>query len=162
MSPPVIAGPPVVENGVATIAGKVDLEIRGSQVGTALIDFTCALGADGAPNVCQGTYLFEGTIRGESGTYSATLTDWTAGGDEAFTSAKFKLISGSGTGGLSNLVVAEGSVLRDEVTPVGVYFGTARFEAEAGDLSGYTISELFHLASAENITTDELLAELAR
>ena len=61
----VLSGPPGTENGVTTIAGTIDVEVRGSQIGVAPgLDFTCVLGVVGAPNVCEGSYTLEGSLRG--------------------------------------------------------------------------------------------------
>ena len=171
---PVLSGPPVTENGVTTIAGVVGVETRGSQIGSAPeLEFTCVLGAGGAPNVCEGSYLFTGSLRGRVGTYKAVSDSWTSGGDAAFASAHFVLVPGSGTGDLSNLVELEVTVLRDEaVEPrVGAYFGTLRFTGDSSptpvddapkELSDYSIAELFAMEEAGEITTDELAAELER
>ena len=168
---PVLSGPPVTENGVTTIAGTIGVETRGSQIGSApSLEFTCVLGVGGAPNVCEGSYDFEGSIRGRVGTYKAISDRWTSGGDAAFASAHFILVPGSGTGDLSNLVELEVTVQRDETVErrVGAYFGTVRFEGDQTptevdkDLSDYTVGELFILEEEGKITTDELAAELER
>jgi hypothetical protein len=39
------------------------------------------------------------------------MFDWTAGGEDAFTSAKFQMVRGSGTGGFSNLITIGGDLL---------------------------------------------------
>ena len=44
VSPPVLSGPPTTENGVTSIAGTVAVELRGTQIGSALVTFTCDLG----------------------------------------------------------------------------------------------------------------------
>ncbi len=171
--PPTLSGPPVTEDGVTTIAGTVNVDTRGSQIGSSPVDFTCVLGADGAPNVCDGSFLFTGSVLGRIGTYEAIIDNWTAGGDAAYTSAHFKLVGGSGTGDLSNMVELEGSLNRDETAdpPVGVYVATVRFEGDSTptqveeapkELSDYSISELFALEAAGDITEDELAAELER
>ena len=107
------------------------------------------------------------------------MENWTSGGDAAFTSAHFTLVSGSGTGDLSNLVELDLTVQRDESVeladgelPVGAYFGTIRFEGDQTptkvdeelimDLSDSTVGELFSMEAAGAITTDELAAELER
>lgn len=60
------------------------------------------------------------------------MTNWTAGGGEAFTWVDYRLISGNGTGALSNLVTLEGLLLRDEAaSPVGIYTGAFQFEIDA-------------------------------
>lgn len=143
-------------------------------VGDVLVSsFTCELGTDGASNVCEGGFDFDGILNGRTGTFKTAVDNWTAGGDAAFTSSHFTLISGSGTGELSNLVEMEGTIQRDETVnpPVGVYLATMRF---AGDmtlsavegapkaLSGYSIGELFEMEKSGDITTDELAAELER
>ena len=123
--------------------------------------------------MCEGGYLFVGTVRGRTGTYKAITDDWTSGGDAAFASAHFVLVPGSGTGDLSNLVELEVTVLRDEtVEPrVGAYIGSLRFEGDSSptpiddapkDLSDYSVSELFAMEKAGDITADELAAELER
>jgi len=138
-----------------------------------VVKFTLALGANGAPNTGQGSYVFEGSIRGRTGTVKVAIDNWTAGGDAAFTSAQFKMVSGSGTGDLSNLVEYEGFLQRDETAdpPVGAYWGTIRFEGDqtpskvddaTKDLSDYSVAELFAIEIASDITADELAAELER
>jgi len=171
---PVLSGPPVTENGVTTIAGAIAVETRGSQIGSAPdLQFTCVLGVGGAPNVCEGSYFFTGSIRGRVGTYKAVSDRWTSGGDAAFASAHFVLVPGSGTGDLSNLVEFEVTVQRDESVErrVGAYFGTVRFEGdqtptpvgeEPKNLSDYSVSELFAMEAAGEISEDELAAELER
>jgi len=178
------SGPPVVENGVTTISVIAEAAMRGSIEGPAVITADCILGKDGAPNVCEGTMDFEGSLRCRIGTLKATVISWISGGDEAFTSAKFTLVSGSGTGDLSNLVELDITIQRDEtveypdrVQPVGAYFGTLRFEGDqtpteigvapsqvaapsSTELSGYSISELFQMEQAEDISTEEWIAEL--
>ncbi|MCH7843723.1 MAG: hypothetical protein IID01_13290 [Chloroflexi bacterium] len=165
VSPPVLSGPPTTENGVTSIAGTVAVETRGTQVGSVVVEFTCDLGTGpGGANECEGTYFFEGSLRGKSGTFRATMTNWTAGGEAAFTSVDFKLISGSGTGGLSNLVKAEGKLLRDEAAgPVGVYFGEAQFEiivVPPSTLTEFSLQDLFSMESDGAITTEGSVAEL--
>ncbi|PKB73463.1 MAG: hypothetical protein BZY75_01750 [SAR202 cluster bacterium Io17-Chloro-G7] len=179
---PVLSGPPVTEDGVTTIAGTIDVETKGSQIGVAPgLEFTCVLGVDGAPNVCEGSYVFEGSVRGRIGTYKAVTDSWTSGGDAAFASAHFVLVPGSGTGDLSNMVEFEVTVARYETVErrVGAYWGTVRFEGDSSpsevggdgmmmeedatkDLSDFTIGELFEMEKAGDITTDELAAELER
>ena len=168
LGPPTLSGPPVTEDGETTISGTVDVAGRGSMVGDVLVSFTCALGTDGASNVCEGGFDFDGVLNGRTGTFKTDIDDWTAGGDAAFTSSHFTLISGSGTGELSNLVEMEGTIQRDETVdpPVGVYLATMRFAGEVErapeDLSGYSIGELFEMEKSGDITTDELAAELER
>ena len=182
LSLPVLSGPPVTENGVTTIAGVTDVETRGSQIGVAPgLDFICVLGVDGAPNVCESSYVFEGSLRGRIGTYKAVAESWTSGGDAAFASAHFVLVPGSGTGDLSNLVELEITVQRGESVErrVGAYWGTIRLEGDSSpskvdadgmmmeedstkDLSNYSIGELFEMEKTGDITTDELAAELER
>lgn len=169
---PVLSGPPITENGVTTIAGTIGVETRGSQIGSApKLEFTCVLGTGGAPNVCEGSYVFTGSLRGRVGTYKAVSDSWTSGGDAAFASAHFVLVPGSGTGDLSNLVVLEVTVQRDESVErrVGAYFGTLRFEGdqtptavdeEPKVLSDYSVAQLFAMEAAGEITGDELAAEL--
>ena len=132
LAAPTLSGPPVTENGVTTISGSVPIEIRGTVEGSAVVSFTLALGVDGAPNTGEGGFVFEGSIAGRIGTIEATLDNWVAGGDEAFTSARFEMIQGSGTGDLSNLVEYAGFVQRDEAVEVrvGIYWGTVRFEGD--------------------------------
>lgn len=165
VSPPVLSGPPTTVNGVTSIAGTVNVELRASHIGTALVTFTCDLGiGPGGSNVCEGSYVFEGTLRGKKGTYRATMTNWIAGGEAEFTRSDFKLISGSGTGELSNLVKAEGKLLRDEAAgPIGVYFGEAQFEiivVPPSTLTEFSLQELFSMEADGTITTEELVAEL--
>ena len=92
------------------------------------------------------------------------MTNSIAGGEAEFTSVDFKLISGSGTGGLSNLVKAEGKLLRDEAAgPIGVYFGEAQFEiivVPPSTLTEFSLQELFSMEADGTITTEELVAEL--
>jgi hypothetical protein len=92
------------------------------------------------------------------------MTNWTAGGEEAFTWSEYKLISGSGTGALSNLVSLEGLLLRDEAAgPVGIYTGAFQFEiieVPPSTLTGISLQELFIMEADGTITTDELVAEL--
>ena len=82
--------------------------------------------------MCNGTLVFEGSVRGRIGTYQAIMDDWTSGGDKRFSSHRFKLVEGSGTGDLWNLVEMEGTVQRDETveTRVGIYWGNLRFEGD--------------------------------
>jgi hypothetical protein len=164
VSPPVLSGPPSTENGVTSIAGTVAVELRGTQIGSALVHFTCDLGTGpGGSNQCEGSFLFEGTFRGEAATYRGAMTNWTAGGEEAFTWSEYKLISGSGTGALSNLVALEGLLLRDEAAgPVGIYTGAFQFEIAAVEvpLSEVSLHELFIMEVDGTITTEELVAEL--
>ena len=140
------SGPPVVENGVTTISVIAEAALRGSNEGTAAVTVDCVLGTDGASNVCEGTMDFEGSLRGRIGTLKATVDSWISGGDDAFTSAKFTLVSGSGTGDLSNLVELNLTIQRDEtveypdgVQPVGIYFGTLQFD---GDESASSITQI--------------------
>ena len=97
---------------MASIAGTVDVTTIGTQTGVAAVDFSCTqgLGARGV-NKCKGSFLFEGTIHGKTGTYRADMFDWTAGGEDAFTPAKFQMVRGSGTGGFSNLITIGGDLL---------------------------------------------------
>ena len=172
---PTLSGPPVTEDGVTTISGSVPIVIRGTVEGSAIVSFTLALGVDGAPNTGAGGFVFEGSIAGRVGTLEATLDNWVAGGDAAFTSAHFEMVPGSGTGDLSNLVEYQGMVQREETreVPVGIAFGTYRFtgdsspsevkaEEEPKDLSKYSIAELFAMEAAGEISEDELAAELER
>ena len=95
VAPPVLSGPPTTENGVTFIAGTVDVTTIGAQTGVAAVDFSCTLdtGARGV-NECKGSFLFDGTIHGKTGTYRADLFDWTASGEDAFTPAKFQMVRG--------------------------------------------------------------------
>ncbi len=92
------------------------------------------------------------------------MTNWIAGGEDAFTSAKFQMVSGSGTGGFSNLITIGGALLRDEAAgPVGVYSGELEFElivVPPSTLTQFTVSELFVMEADGTITTEELVAEL--
>ncbi|MEE8465586.1 MAG: DUF3224 domain-containing protein [Dehalococcoidia bacterium] len=127
LGPPVFSGPPTEANGVTTVAGVVELETTGTQVGPSAIDFTCVVGADGAPNQCEGVLTFEGTFAGRSGSFLLNL-EWIASGDAAFTDGTFKLISGSATGDLVDLVKWEGFMQRDETAgPNGIISGAYRF-----------------------------------
>ena len=165
VSAPVLSGPPTTESGVTSIAGTVAVDLRGSQIGSALVTFTCDLGTGpkGA-NRCQGSLVFEGTLRGLEGSYQATMTNWIAGGEEAFTSSDYKLIKGSGTGELANLDDLEGVILRDEDAGlVGVYTADYKFEApeiDLNDLSVFTLQELFNMEADGTISTEDLVAEL--
>ena len=97
---------------MAFIAGTVDVTTIGAQTGVAAVDFSCTLdtGARGV-NECKGSFLFDGTIHGKTGTYRADMFDWIVGSEDAFTSAKFQMVRGSGTGGFSNLVTLGGDLL---------------------------------------------------
>ena len=92
------------------------------------------------------------------------MFDWTAGGKDAFTSAKFQGVSGSGTGELSNLIKMGGTILRDETAgTVGAYFGELEFEViviPPSSLTEFTVSELFVMEADGTITTEQLVAEL--
>ena len=98
-------------------------------------------------NECKGPFLFDGTIHGKTGTYRADMFDWTAGGEDAFTSAKFQMVKGSGTGGFSNLVTLGGDLLRDAAAgAVGALVGELEFEViviPPSTLTEFTVSELF-------------------
>lgn len=107
LGPPVFSGPPTTVDGVTTVAGIVEIESTGTQVGHSVIDFTCVVGADGASNQCDGVVSFEGTFDDRTGAFVLDL-EWTAGGDDAFTDGEFRLIAGSGTGDLADLVMWEG------------------------------------------------------
>ena len=112
VAPPVLSGPPTTENGVTFIAGTVDVTTIGAQTGVAAVDFSCTLGTGArGVNECKGSFLFDGTIHGKTGTYRADMFDWTAGGEDAFTPAKFQMVRGSGTGGFSNLITIGGDLL---------------------------------------------------
>ena len=97
VAPAVLSGPPTTENGVTFIAGAVDVTTIGAQTGVSAVDSSCTLvtGARGV-NECRGSFLFEGTIHGKTGTYGADMFDWIAGGENAFTSAKFQMVRGAG------------------------------------------------------------------
>ena len=112
VAPAVLSGPPTTENGVTYITGTVDVTTIGTQTGVAAADLSCTLntGARGV-NECRGSFLFDGTIHGKTGTYRADMFDWTAGGEDAFTSAKFQMVRGSRTGGFSNLITIGGDLL---------------------------------------------------
>jgi len=97
---------------VTFIAGTVDVTTIGAQTGVAAVDFSCTLGTGArGVNECRGSFLFDGTIHGKTGTYRADMFDWTAGGEDAFTSAKFQMARRSGTGGFSNLITIGGDLL---------------------------------------------------
>ena len=81
VAPPVLSGPPTTENGVTFIAGTVDVTTIGAQTGVAAVDSSCTLGTGArGVNECKGSFLFDGTIHGKTGTYRADVFDWTAGG----------------------------------------------------------------------------------
>ena len=76
------------------------------------MDFSCTLGTGArGGNECKGSFLFDGTLHGKTGTYRADMFDWIAGGEDAFTSAKFQMVRGSGPGGFSNLITIGGDLL---------------------------------------------------
>ena len=165
ISPPVLSGPPTTENGVTSIAGTIDVETVGTQTGIAAVDFSCTLGTGArGTNECKGSFLFAGSIQGKAGTYKATMFNWTAGGEDAFTSSEFQLVSGSGTGEFSNLISIGGTLLRDEAAgTVGAYFGEFEFGViviPPSTLTEFTVSELFVMEAERTITTEELIAEL--
>ncbi len=164
LSPPVLSGPPTTENGVTSIAGTIDVVTIGSQVGTAAVDFSCTLGTGArGTNECKGSFFFEGSVQGKTGTYKTTMFNWTAGGEDAFTSAEFQLVPGSGTGEFSNLINIGGRLLRDEAGAVGAYFGELEFElivVPPSSLTEFTVSELFVMEAEGTITLEELIAEL--
>ena len=165
VGPPALSGPPTTENGVTSIAGTIDVVTIGTQVGTAAVEFSCTLGTGaGGTNECKGSFFFEGSIQGKTGTYRATMFNWTAGGADAFTSSEFQMVSGSGTGELSNLISMGGTLLRDEAAgTVGAYFGEGEFELiviPPSSLTEFTLSELFVMEADGTITTEELIAEL--
>ena len=129
------------------------------------MEFSCTLGTGaGGTNECKGSFFFEGSIQGKTGTYRATMFDWTAGGKDAFTSAKFQGVSWSGTGELSNLIKMGGTLLRDETAgTVRAYFGELEFEViviPPSSLTEFTVSELFVMEADGTITTEQLVAEL--
>jgi len=165
VAPPVLSGPPTTENGVTFIAGTVDVTTIGAQTGVAAVDFSCTLGA-GARGVseCKGSFLFDGTIHGKTGTYRADMFDWIAGSEDAFTSAKFQMVRGSGTGGFSNLITIGRDLLRDEAGgTVGASIGELEFEViviPPSTLTEFTVSELFVMEAEGTITIEELVAEL--
>ena len=92
------------------------------------------------------------------------MTDWLAGGEAEFTTSDFKLISGSGTGGLANLVKAGGKLLPDEAAgPVRAYFGKAQFEiivVPPSNLTEFMVSERFVMEANGIITIEESVTEL--
>ena len=48
------------------------------------MDFSCTLGAGArGVNECKGSFLFDGTIHGKTGTYRADMFDWIAGSEDA-------------------------------------------------------------------------------
>jgi len=164
LSPPVLSGPPTTENGVTSIAGTIDVITIGTQNGTGAVDFSCTLGTGArGTNECNGSYFYEGDVAGKTGTYIATMFNWTAAGEDAFTSAEFQLVPGSGTGELSNLKNIKGRLLRDETGAVGAYFGELEFElivVPPSNLTEFTVSELFVMEADGTITTEQLVAEL--
>ena len=165
LSPPVLSGPPTTENGVTSIAGTIDVETFGTQMGIAAVDFSCTLGTGArGTNECKGSYFFEGSVQGKTGTYRATMFNWTAGGEDAFTSAEFQLVPGSGTGEFSNLINIGGRLLRDEAAgAVGAYVGELEFEViviPPSTLTEFSLQELFSMEADGTITTEELVAEL--
>lgn len=163
---------------MTTIPVTAVAALRGSAIGTGVVEAVFVLGTNGAATVCDGTMDFDGSLRGRIGTFKAAVSSWKSGGDAAFTSAGFTLVAGSGTGDLSNLVEVDLTIQRDETVvqpegqqPVGAYFGTVRFEGdqsptqvgeESKDLSDYTVAELFRMEQTGDITTEELAAELER
>jgi len=51
------------------------------------VDFSCTLGAGArGVNECKGSFLFDGTIHGKTGTYRADMFDWIAGSEDASSS----------------------------------------------------------------------------
>ena len=165
VSSPVLFGPPTTENGVTSIAGTVAVTSLGTQEGTAAVDFSCTLGTGaGGANECGGTYFFEGSIAGKAGTFRANMTSWVAGGEAAFTASDFEMVSGSGTGELSDLIKYGGKLLRDEAAgPIGVYFGEFQLEiieVPPSSFTGFSLQELFIMEVTGTITTEELVAEL--
>lgn len=165
VSPPVLSGPPTTENGVTSIAGTVDVTTMGTHTGTAAVDFSCTLGTGirGA-NECEGTFLFEGTVRDRAGTFRANMLDWTGGGEDAFTVTGFRMVPGSGTGELTNLISYGGDLRRDEAAgPVGAFIGEYQWEiivVPPSTLTEFTVSELFAMEADGTITTEQLVAEL--
>lgn len=165
VSPPVLSGPPTTENGVTSIAGTVDVITSGTHTGTAAVDFSCTLGTGtrGA-NECEGSFLFEGTVSGKAGTFRADMVDWTGGGEDAFTVAGFKMVPGSGTGELTNLIKYGGDLRRDEAAgPVGAFIGEYQWEivvVPPSTLTEFTVSQLFVMEAEGTITTEELVADL--
>lgn len=163
--PSVLAGPPTQQGDDLVITASIsNIEASGTIDGTFRIDFTCVLGKNGAPNICEGIQTITGTVDGSApGTFQNTLK-WTAGGDANFTDGTFDLIKGSGTGGLAGLVKFQGIFQRDGQRDNlwGIYSGKFRFQVEIGDLSGFAVSELFQMEAAGEITTEELIAELER
>ena len=127
LGPPVFSGPPTEVNGVTTVAGVVEIESTGTQAGHSAIHFTCAVGANGAPNQCKGTLNFDGSFVGKTGSFVLYLT-WNASGDAAFTDGAFRLRDGSRTGELMNLVKWKGKYQRDETAgPNGIITGIYGF-----------------------------------
>jgi hypothetical protein len=150
---------------VASIAATVDVTTIGTQTGVAAVDFSCTQGPGArGVNECKGSFLFEGTIHGKTGTYRADMFDWIAGGEDVFTSAKFQMVAGSGTGGFSNLITIGGDLLRDEAAgAVGAFVGELEFEViviPPSTLTEFTVSELFVMEAEGTITIEELVAEL--
>ena len=127
------------------------------------MDSSCTLGTGArGVNECKGSFLFDGTIHGKTGTYRADMFDWTAGGEDAFTSAKFQIVRGSGTGGFSNLVTLGGDPLHDAAAgAVGALVGELEFEViviPPSTLTEFTVSELFVMEAEGTITIEELVA----
>jgi len=76
VAPAVLSGPPTTENGVTFIAGAVDMTTIGAQTGVAAVDSSCTLGTGArGVNECRGSFLFDGTIHGKTGTYRADMFD---------------------------------------------------------------------------------------
>ena len=117
---------------------------------------TLGTGARGV-NECKGSFLFDGTIHGKTGTYRADMFDWTAGGEDAFTSAKFQMVRGAGPVNSLTSSRLEGPP-RDEVRgTVGAFVGELEFEVTVippSTLTEFTVSELFFMEAEGTITIE--------
>ena len=127
--PPIITGS-TQQGGHTIITGIVpSIQFLGTIVATHVVDFTCVLGADGAPNKCKAIQTITGTVDGSAPGSFQNALKWTAGGDAAFTHGTFNMIPGSGTGGLADLDEFIGIFQRDEAAGLnGIYSGKFRFD----------------------------------
>ena len=127
------------------------------------MDSSCTLGTGArGVNECRGSFLFDDTIHGKTGTYRADMFDWIAGGEDVFTSPKFQMVTGSGTGGFSNLITIGGDLLSTAAAgAVGAFVGELEFEViviPPSTLTEFTVSELFVMEAEGTITIEELVA----